>query len=35
MNSNSNNDLRIKTKLGEGNILNNMLKELKTENNIN
>ena len=33
--SDSNNDLRIQTKLGEENTLNDIMKELKTENNIN
>ena len=34
LNSDSNNDLRIQTKLGEENTLNDIMKELKTENNI-
>ena len=34
-NTNSNNDLRIQTKLGEESTLNDIMKELKTDNNIN
>ena len=35
INNNSNNDLRIQTKLGDENTLNDIMKELKTDNNIN
>ena len=35
INNNSNNDLRIQTKLGDESTLNDIMKELKTDNNIN
>ena len=35
INNNSNNDLRIQTKLGDESTLNDIVKELKTDNNIN